>query len=115
MQLSHDALLLVDHDLAEHSAEQPRPPVLDAPRLNVDVATCHRLGAGDVETRLEQGVVETREAATDVVRLVDLLATTLTVHVDLQPVQIVHVVLQSSPRVCNKASPSGVYNLPKII
>ena len=69
---------LVDHDFAEHDTEQPRPAVLDAPRLDVDVAAAHRLGAGDVQTRLQQRVVESRQTAADVRRLVDLTTHTHT-------------------------------------
>ena len=75
---------LVDHDFAEHGTEQPRPAVLDAPRLDVDVAAAHRLGAGDVQTRLQQRVVESRQTAADVRRLVDLTTHT---HTHQLPVQ----------------------------
>jgi len=35
----HEHLLLIDHDLTEHGAEQARPAIGDAVRLDVDISS----------------------------------------------------------------------------
>ena len=48
----------INHDLTEHGAKEPTPPVGDSPGLNIEVATLYGLQALDVELGLEEGVVE---------------------------------------------------------
>jgi hypothetical protein len=88
--------LLVDHHLAQNGAKQPAESVGHAPRFDVHVTSSDWLLALDVETRLEQGVVEARDEAAHRRRrrrLVERIAARRVVGVDGQFFQVVHVVL----------------------
>jgi len=95
-----DAVLLVDHDLTEHSAEQSTTPVGDAPCLDVHVSGHQRLSALNVQSRFEQRVVETTDEATHR-RLVERFFSARVVSVDDQLVKVVHVVTVVDALVCN--------------
>jgi len=87
-------LLFVDHDLAQDSAEEPRPTVGDTPSLDIDVATVQQTGALDVKARFEQCLVETRHETTRLIRVFDRFRSTawLRVDIDDQLVEIQGVV-----------------------
>jgi len=52
------SLSLIDHDLTEWSAKEARPALSHAPSLYVDIASSQTSSALDVQTWLQQRVVE---------------------------------------------------------
>ncbi len=92
--------LAVHHDLAEHRTEESAPPVGHSPRLYVDVASHHGFDALYVQLGLEESVIQARNEAAHVGRLVHLLLASFAVHVYGQLVQVVHVVPVRGSGVC---------------
>lgn len=75
-------------------------PVRDAPGFDIDVSSADRFMARNVETRLEQCVIHSRDGATYVCRLIELAFSTLVVRVNDQLVEIVHVVAIRRSVIC---------------
>ena len=84
---------LVDHDFAEHGAEQSTESVGEAVSLNVHVSRCEWSPALDVKSPLEQRVVESTDEAAHG-RLAQSLFAGPVVGVDRQFVEVVHVITE---------------------
>jgi hypothetical protein len=85
---------LVDHDLAEYGAEQPRPPIGDSPGFDVHVSANQLTRALNVQVWLEQGLVEARNETASSVGIVCQVrsATRFRIDVDDQFVEVLRVI-----------------------
>jgi len=87
-----DDISLVDHDLAQHGAEEPRSTLRHPGSFYVNVPTVERSYALNIELRAEEGAIKTRHEAAHLAGRVDRLQSRLVVNVDCQTVQVVRVV-----------------------